>query len=77
MNEETLGDMISYWYFITMLYLPNLHTDRKTEKSKKMLSNILKNDAGIKSWFLSFILEARGFYKERSQVLQGISVEDI
>jgi hypothetical protein len=77
MNEQILGDMISYWYFITMLYLPNLQTDRKTKKTEKMLSHILNNDAVIKSWFLSFILEAQSFYKERSQVLQGITIENI
>lgn len=77
MNEKIMGNMISYWYFITLLYLPNLQTNRKTEKSKKMLNNVLDNDADIQKWFSSFVLEAQIFYKERSEILQRISVEGI
>jgi hypothetical protein len=77
MNEEIMGDMISYWYFITLLYLPDLQAKRKSEKTKGMLNHVLSNDKNLQSWFMSFLSEAQKFYNERAQTLQKILVDNI
>ncbi|MCV0400566.1 MAG: hypothetical protein K5777_01085 [Nitrosopumilus sp.] len=75
LNEKIMGNLISYWFFITLLYLPALQSDKKIKNSKKMLSVIFHNDTILQKWFDEFILEAQIFYKERSKVLKGISME--
>lgn len=72
-NEQKIGNLISLWFYITILYFPNL-MNQKNKDSQKYLKKILKSDPVIKKWFLDFIIEAQMFYKKRSKILDGISI---
>jgi len=72
-NEQKIGNLISLWFYITLLYFPNL-MNRKSKNNQKYLKKILKNDPEIKKWFLDFITEAQVFYKKRSKILENISI---
>lgn len=75
MDEETMGELIAYWFYITLLYLPNLQKERKMKKDDKILKIIFHKDLDLQQWFSEFISEAQAFYKERSKVLNGISIK--
>jgi len=71
-NEKIIGELISLWFYITLLYFPRLLL--KTKNNKKYIKKILKKDLVIQKWFLDFIAEAQTFYKQRSKILEGISI---
>jgi len=72
-NEQKIGNLISLWFYITLLYFPNL-MNQKNKNSQKYLKKILKSDPVVKKWFLDFIIEAQMFYKKRSKILDCISI---
>ncbi|HSB83984.1 MAG TPA: hypothetical protein VLD64_05815 [Nitrosarchaeum sp.] len=72
-NEQKIGNLISLWFYITLLYFPNL-MNQKSKNNKKYLKKILENDPEIKKWFLDFIIEAQMFYKKRSKILNSIEI---
>jgi hypothetical protein len=69
-NEQKIGNLISLWFYITLLYFPNLIE----QKNKNYLKKILKKDLELKKWFSDYIIEAKTFYKQRSKILEGISI---
>ena len=73
-NEQKIGELISLWFYITILYFPNLLTKTKNKDSKKYLKKILKNNLEIKRWFSDFVIEAQTFYKQRSKIIERISI---
>ena len=68
--EKELGELVSLWFYVTLLYFPNLIKKTKINYLKKVLSK----DPDIKDWFLDFVSEAQMFYKNRTQVLRNISI---
>ncbi len=74
LNEEKLGNAVSLWFYITLLYFPFLNEKQKSRNQDKYLKSILKNDPELLSWFSKFLEEAQTYYKERSRVLESISV---
>jgi len=75
MNEKVMGELIAYWFYITLLYLPNLQKEKKMKDTDKILKIIFSKDLDLQQWFSEFISEAQIFYKERSKVLEGISIK--
>jgi hypothetical protein len=73
-NERKVGELISLWFYITLLYLPNLVAYKKSKKNEKILYKILKKDQELHKWFSNFIREASNFYIQRSKMLEGISI---
>jgi len=73
LNEKKIANLISLWFYITLLYFPKL-INQKSENNQKYLKKILKNDPEIKKWFLNFIIEAKEFYKKRSKTLDRMSI---
>jgi hypothetical protein len=69
-NERKIGELIALWFYITMLYLPNLIED----KNNKILYKILRKDQELQKWFSDFIAEANNFYRQRSKMLENISI---
>ncbi|MCE9653111.1 MAG: hypothetical protein K8Q89_08695 [Nitrosarchaeum sp.] len=69
-NEQKIGNLISLWFYITLLYFPNLIE----QKNKNYLKKILIKDLELKKWFSDFIIEAQIFYKQRSKILEAISI---
>jgi hypothetical protein len=74
LTEKTLGDLVSLWFYITLLYLPFLVEKRKTGNHDKYLNRILQKDSMLNAWFDDFIKEAQNFYAERTKILEGISI---
>ncbi len=72
-NEMTLSELISYWFFITLMYIPRL-TDNKVKNSKLFLSLIFQKDEDLKIWFMDFVNEAELYYKTRYHTLRGFKV---
>lgn len=72
-NEQKIGNLISLWFYVTLLYFPNL-INQKNKNGKKYLKKIFKKDLELQKWFLDFIKEARMFYKQRSEILESISI---
>jgi len=70
-NERKIGELIALWFYITMLYLPNLIEGKNSEK---ILYKVLKKDQELQKWFSSFITEANNFYRQRSKMLESISI---
>jgi len=73
-NEEKIGELISLWFFITLLYFPNLKRKIKNKDTQKYLRKILKNNKELNEWFSSFIKEAKIFYKQRLKIVNDISI---
>lgn len=69
-NEKKVGDIISLWFFITLLYFPNLL--KKT--NQKYLKKVLDKDPKLQKWFSDFIMEAKKFYKERLKIIEKVSI---
>lgn len=72
-NEQKIGEMISLWFYITLLYFPRLLGNKKNN-SQKLLYKVLRKDQELQRWFLDFITEAKNFYKQRSKMLDRISI---
>ena len=73
-NEEKIGELISLWFFITLLYFPNLKRKTKNKDIRKYLIKVLKKNNELNEWFLDFIKEAKIFYKQRSKIVNEISI---
>jgi len=73
-NEKKIGELISLWFYVTLLYFPNLVTDKKSKKHEKLLYKVLKKDHELHNWFSDFITEANEFYRQRSKRLGSISI---
>jgi len=73
-NEEKIGELISLWFFITLLYFPNLKRKMKNKDTQKYLRKVLKKNGELNEWFSSFIKEAKTFYKQRSKIVNEISI---
>ncbi|MCV0393063.1 MAG: hypothetical protein K5790_07215 [Nitrosopumilus sp.] len=71
-NEEKIGEMISLWFFITLLYFPILL--KKIKRSQNYLKKVLDNDPKLKKWFSDFMTEAQEFYKDRLRTIERISI---
>ncbi|MHA7647984.1 hypothetical protein [Nitrosopumilus sp. S4] len=71
-NEEKIGELISLWFFITLLYFPILL--KKTKVNQNYLKKVLDNDPKLKKWFSDFITEAQKFYKDRLIVIEKMSI---
>ncbi len=72
LNEQKIGELISIWFYVTLLFFPNLRV--KTKKNEDAhLRKILRKDTELKNWFSNFITEARTFYEERYKILESIS----
>ena len=70
LTETKVGELISLWFYITLLFFPNFINNRK----KNYLKKILQKDPELKKWLLDFILEAQIFYKNKSDVWSNISI---
>jgi len=73
-NEQKIGEAISLWFYVTMLYFPSLMADRKSKRNEKILYKVLRKDQELQRWFLDFLSEAKNFYIQRSKKLEGISI---
>ena len=73
-NEEKIGELISLWFFITLLYFPNLKRKTRNKDIRKYLIKVLKKNNELNEWFLDFIKEAKIFYKQRSKIVNEISI---
>lgn len=73
-NEKKIGELISLWFYVTLLYFPNLVTDKKSKKNQKILYKVLRKDQELHKWFSDFIIEASEFYRRRSKRLDSISI---
>ncbi|MCA9826812.1 MAG: hypothetical protein KC444_00165 [Nitrosopumilus sp.] len=74
LNERKIAEIISLWFYVTLLYFPNLMTDKKSEKGQKILYKVLKKDRDLHKWFSDFIKEASEFYRKRLKMLDSISI---
>lgn len=72
LNEEKIGELISLWFYITLLYFPNLVSSNG--KHVSYLKKVLKKDKELQTWFSNYIDEAKLYYLERNNVLEKISV---
>jgi hypothetical protein len=73
-NEQKIGEAISLWFYVTMLYFPSLMADKKSKKNEKILYKVLRKDHELQIWFSDFLSEAKNFYKQRSKRLEDISI---
>ena len=73
-NEEKIGELISLWFFITLLYFPNLKRKTKNQDTQKYLRKILKKNNELNEWFSDFIEEVKTFYKQRLKIVNEISI---
>jgi len=73
-NERKIGELIALWFYVTMLYFPNLIADKDSKKNERILYKVFKKDQEIQKWFLNFITEANNFYRQRSKMLENISI---
>ena len=73
-NEQKIGELISLWFYVTLLYLPNLMKKTKNKNHDSYLKKVLKHDPELQIWFSDFIDEARTFYNQRSKILESISI---
>lgn len=74
LTEKSLGELVSLWFYITLLYLPFLVEKQKNKNHDKYLKKVLQKDFELKTWFDGFIKEAQRFYAERTRILEGISI---
>jgi hypothetical protein len=72
LNEKQVGEQISFWFYITLLYFPNLRAKTKKKDVSVHLKKILRKDPELQNWFSNFIIEVRTFYEERSKILAKI-----
>ncbi|QUC65559.1 hypothetical protein NsoK4_04815 [Nitrosopumilus sp. K4] len=72
LNETKIGELISLWFYITLLYFPNLKHEKK-RKPSFMLKQIFKKRKNIEKWFLDYVDSAKKYYKERSNILEDVS----
>jgi hypothetical protein len=73
-NEQKIGELISLWFYVTLLYLPNLMKKIKNKDHDAYLKKVLKHDPELQIWFSDFIDEAKTFYNQRSKILESISI---
>ena len=70
LNEQKIGELVSLWFFLTLLYFPKL----VEKKNIQLLKKITRKDKEIHDRIKKFILEAESFYKLRTKVMKDISV---
>ena len=72
LNEEKIGELISLWFYITMLYFPTLVSIN--QKPLFYLKKILKKDKKLQQWFSNYVDEAKKYYLERNKILEKLSI---
>ena len=70
LNEQKISELISLWFFLTLLYFPKLIE----KKNRSLLKKISKRDKEIHNLIKKFIDEAELFYKLRTKILKNISI---
>lgn len=72
LDENKIGELISLWFYITLLYFPNLKSEKK-KNTAFLLKRILKKEKTVRHWFLDYVDTAKKYYNERSNILEAIS----
>ena len=72
LNEQKIGEQISMWFYITLLFFSKLGAKTKGN-GHSHLKKILRRDLELQKWFSNFITEARIFYEKRSKILERVS----
>jgi len=74
LNEEKMGELISLWFYTTLMYFPRLLA-KSNRKNQKLLNIIFSKDLELKIWFNNFILEAQLFYKNGAKILEDLTID--
>ena len=75
LTEEKIGELISYWFFTSLLYFPNILQPQKNKKEgKNYLISILKKNKELNSWVSNYVEEARNYYKHRYHTLRNMKL---
>lgn len=74
LTESDLSEIISYWFFISLLYLPFLKSLSSEKYSTKFLQKILKKDKILNNWFSSFLNEAKAYSEKRYIMINKLKI---
>lgn len=74
LTEEKISDLVSLWFFTTILYFPNLLTETTNRKTpSKILNTIFKKDKELGLWFSKFVDESKEYYHKNYQIINKFS----
>lgn len=74
LNEKKLAELISLWFYISLLYFPPLISKKKIHDQNIFLKKVLNNDKFLNDWFTDFLTEAQSYYDDRSKLVRDISI---
>lgn len=74
LNEKKLAELISLWFYISLLYFPPLTSKKKIRDQNIFLKKVLDNDKFLNDWFTDFLTEAQSYYDERSKLVRDVSI---